>query len=272
MFEVLHQNYHLQGFTTDGTYFYWSFTDSLVKTTRNNTVIAQVHIPEGHLGDIDYYNGSLYATCMGNSLKGRPWGVWTSFFVNVYDAETLVLQRTIRLDSCYDMYANPVDYDGFNGVDGICVVPTSDGTPTLWVAAALFSEERYSRQMLMKFSLQGELLEKKYVQTGNTVFGIQNLDYEEDTGYFYFSTYAAGFSYQPKETLYCVDVKTETVIESFSYYSPYGFHALGNGTYLVSGQAGVNKNRRGYAVEVSKETLRAGLSVTEATTAYEANP
>ena len=54
--EVLHQNLHMQGFTTDGEHMYWSFTDSLVKTTKNGTVLVQVRIPAGHLGDIDYYN------------------------------------------------------------------------------------------------------------------------------------------------------------------------------------------------------------------------
>lgn len=79
--EVLHQNLHLQGFTFDGDNMYWSFTDSLVKTTRNGTVKCQVPVLAGHLGDIDYCDGKIYGSVMGNSLKGKPWGVWTSFEV-----------------------------------------------------------------------------------------------------------------------------------------------------------------------------------------------
>ncbi len=265
MLEVLHQNYHMQGFTTDGEYMYWSFTDSLVKTNKNNTVISQVHIHSGHLGDIDYYNGSIYATLIGDSLAGNPWGVWTSFFVYVFDAETLALQKTIRLDPCYKMYDSPSVNGGFNGVDGIVVLDGEDGKPTMWLACALFSDEKYDKQMLLNFSLGGKLQGIKYFNTGNTTFGIQNLDYEADTGYFWISTYSAEKPYQAKETLYCLDAANESVVGAYSFYSPYGFHALGGGRYLASIQTGVNGNRQGYAYEASIEDIRRGLP-TEADT------
>ncbi len=46
--EILHHNFHLQGFTTDGTYMYWSSTDCIVKTTLGGTMIAQIHVDVGH--------------------------------------------------------------------------------------------------------------------------------------------------------------------------------------------------------------------------------
>ena len=66
--EVLHQNLHMQGFSTDGENMYWSFTDSLVKTKKSGLMLRQVPIPAGHLGDIVYYNGKIYGTVLGNSL------------------------------------------------------------------------------------------------------------------------------------------------------------------------------------------------------------
>ncbi|MBQ0092525.1 MAG: hypothetical protein KBS45_04280 [Clostridiales bacterium] len=46
MVEVLHQNWHMQGFTTDkeNGYMYFSFTDSVVKVNMESTMIAQVHV------------------------------------------------------------------------------------------------------------------------------------------------------------------------------------------------------------------------------------
>lgn len=49
----------------------------------------------------------------------------------------------------------------------------------------------------------GGPLEREYrIPTGNTVYGIQNLDYDEESGEFWFSTYGKSAPYQPEETLY----------------------------------------------------------------------
>ena len=42
--EVVNQNQHLQGFSNGNGFMYWSFTDSLVKTTLSGTVNCQVEI------------------------------------------------------------------------------------------------------------------------------------------------------------------------------------------------------------------------------------
>ncbi len=263
MYEVLHQNAHMQGFTTDGTFMYWSFTDSLVKTTLENTVIAQMPVLGGHMGDIDYHDGKIYATVMGNSLAGRPWGVWTSFYVYVFDAENLSLLKMIRLDPCYDMYADYQNNGGFNGVDGIAIVPDADGRLSMWVAAALFNGEEYDSQMLLHFTLEGKLIEIKKFKTGNTIFGIQNLDYEADTGNFWFSTYTSDIEYQTKYCLYRVDASSETVLASYKFYTPYGFHALGDGKYLVSIHHGPRKNCEGYAYETDVADFERGITSKE---------
>ncbi len=256
-YEVLHQNYHLQGFTASPTHLYWSFTDTLVKTTPQNTVKCQTQIQGGHLGDIDYHDGCIYGTVLGDSLAGDPWGVWSSFHVYVFDADTLACKRTIRLDPLYRMFQEPEKYDGFYGVDGIAVM--DDGT--MWLAGGLRDDQRYARQMLLHFSQNGQLLETKYFSTGNTIFGIQNLDYEPDTGRFWFSTYNPEKPYHAKETLYCAD---ETgILGKWRFSTPYGFHCLGGGRYLVSAQSGTNGNRQGYAYEVTRMELNNG-PVTEA--------
>ncbi len=252
VYEVLHQNYHLQGFTMSENHLFWSFTDSLVKTTVGNTVLAQVRIQGGHLGDIDYHDGCIYGTVLGDSLAGEPWGVWSSFHVYVFDAETLALKRTIRLDPCYRMFREPAQYGGFNGVDGIAVVP--DGS--IWLACGLCEAEQYDRQQLLRISPWGELLEIRSYLTGNTPFGIQNLDYEADTDSFWFSTYVGEKPFQAKETLYCA--RGDGIAGAWRFCSPYGFHCLGGGRYLASVQSGVNGNRQGYAYEIGADAFTCG--------------
>lgn len=258
--EVVHQNLHLQGFTSDGTYLYWSFTDSLVKTTLSGTMVAQVPVLGGHLGDIDRIDGKIYGSLMGNSLAGRPWGVWTSFQVNVYDAGSLSLLDAIRLDDCYGFYAahsGADDAGGFNGIDGITRgVDPETGAPALMVACALFTGEGYREQQIFQYSFDGHLQKIHRIPTGNTVFGIQNLDFEADTGRYWFSTYSREQPYQPEETLYCVESDLKTVRASYRYSTPYGFECLGGGKFFASLQSGRNGDRAGVAYTATEETFR----------------
>lgn len=245
--EVLHQNLHMQGFTTDGEHMYWSFTDSLVKTKKTGLMLRQTLIPSGHLGDIVYHEGKIYGTVLGNSLRGLPFGIWTSFEIHVFDAGTLSLDRIIRLDDCYRMYEKK-EY-GFNGVDGITVLPaTKDKPATLLVASALFDGEEYDSQMLLEYSFDGELLDKHFVKTGNTVFGIQNLTRDPETGNLWFSTYGGRYDYQNKNYLFCASPNYK-LLAQYNLCTPCGLEALGKGKFYLSVTAGVNGAQEGYAYE-----------------------
>ena len=246
--EVLHQNLHMQGFVSDGEHFYWSFTDSLVKTNRRGTVIAQIPVCGGHLGDITYYNNCIYGSVMGNALKGNRWDDWTSFEIKVYDSRSLACINVIRLDECYRMFAEKED--GFVGIDGITMKPKDDGEGVnMLVACALADGVEYDRQIMLEYTLDGTLVKKHYVKTGNTRFGIQNLDRDPKTGHYWFTTYGAAQSYQNPNFLMHASENFE-LIEEFLFCTPYGFQALGDGRYYVSLQGGENGNRQGYAYEV----------------------
>lgn len=252
--EVLHQNLHMQGFTTDGEHMYWSFTDSLVKTKKSGLMLRQVPIPMGHLGDIVYHEGKIYGTVLGNSLRGLPFGIWTSFEIHVFDAGTLALDRIIRLDDCYRMYEKKEH--GFNGIDGITVMhATAEKPATLMVAAALFDGEEYDSQILLEYSFGGKLLEKHFIKTKNTVFGIQNLTRDPETGNFWFSTYGGDKDYQNKNFLLCASPDYELIGE-YMLCTPYGLEALGNGKFYLSVQGGVNGNREGYAYEADLDFIK----------------
>lgn len=258
--ETLHQNQHMQGFTSDDKYMYWSFTDTVVKTTLEGTVKRCVPVTGGkyggHLGDIDYHEGKLYASFMGNCLPGHAWNDWTSFMIYVYDAETLELEKRINLDIC-DLYkaqnGTPEDTRGFQGIDGVAFgkIPGTNEW-RLFVACALDTDERWEDNIILQFTPDGVYETEYRIKTGNTVFGIQNLDYDKTTGEFWFSTYGGSQPYQPKETLYKTDINLTKAEERYCFSSAYGFECLGNGKYHCALQWGKNKNQCGGAYECEK--------------------
>ena len=254
--EVLHQNLHMQGFSTDGENMYWSFTDSLVKTKKNGLMLRQVPIPAGHLGDIVYYNGKIYGTVLGNSLKGLPFGIWTSFEIHVFDAGTLALDRIIRLDDCYRMYEKREN--GFNGVDGITVLPPEkDRDAHLMVASALFDGEEYDSQIILEYTFDGELVDKHFVKTGNTVYGIQNLTRDPENGDYWFSTYGAysKYPFQNKNYLFRTD-KDFNLIDEYYLCTPYGIEALGGKRFYLSAIANTDGQESGYAYEADLDFIK----------------
>ncbi len=139
--EVLKQNLHMQGFTSGNGFMYWSFTDSLVKTNLKGTMRAQVEVRGGHLGGLDYFDGRIYASFLGNALPGHAWEDWTAFKIYVFDADDLHLIKSINLDIC-DEYKSiactPSDTRGFQAIDGVAIAPDPvTGDERMFVACAL---------------------------------------------------------------------------------------------------------------------------------------
>ena len=250
---VLNQNCHLQGFSTDNEkkYIYWSFTDSLVKTNIAGTMISQVHIGNGHLGDVDYYNGKIYVSFLGDALPGKAWDDWTSFYIYVFDATDLKLIDKIRLSECEkykEIAGQENDTRGFSGVDGVAIGRDPEsGERKIHIACALITDERYANQIILQLSLDGNYEKEFYINTGNTVYGIQNLDYDEEAGHFWFTTYGSSKPFQAKNTLFKIDSDLKTILAQHPYSTPYGFDCLGEGKYFASAQAGVNGKRSGTA-------------------------
>ncbi len=255
--EVLHQHCHMQGFTVDkeNQRVYWSFTNSVVKTNFDSMMIAQCHVSGGHLGDIAYYDGKLYSSFMGNALPGHAWDDWTAFRIHIYDANDLRLLDSIEIPLCYDMHAlqgKPGDPYGFSGIDGITFGKDENGETKMFIACALINGEQYDHQMILQMSMDGQYEKTHRFPTGNTVYGIQTLDYDWDTESFWFTTYGASQPYQAKETLYHVSLK-DGIIARYPYSSPYGLACLGGGKFLASLHIGKNGNCQGHAYECTEE-------------------
>ena len=220
--EILHQNYHLQGFTTDGDYMYWSSTDCIVKTTMSGTMKAQIYIDVGHTGDIDYYDGKLYVTVLGKPKDNSVKKEWDSFSVHVYNPADLSLHKHITLERCEEMFETKED--GFRGVDGITVgVDKETGLPALMVATLQYEDPIYDKCVILQYDLDGKLQKKHYISTGNTCLGIQNLDYDAAACKYWFTTYSGRRHYQNKKHLFKLEDDVETLIAEYRYRTPVGF-------------------------------------------------
>lgn len=249
---VVNQNYHMQGFTKGNGFMYWSFTDSLVKTTLSGTVKCQVEIHGGHLGDCDYYDGKIYASLLGDALPGHAWEDWTAFKIYVFDASDLKTLNIIDLDICYT-YKKAVT-NGFQGIDGVTVAPDPiSGEPKLFVACALETGESYRNQIILQFSLEGAYETEYHIPTGNTVYGIQNLDYDAENNEFWFTTYGPTEDYQPKELLFCVSSDFKEIKRKYVFSTPYGLECLGKEGFYASLQFGKNGSRGGIAYHCDEE-------------------
>jgi hypothetical protein len=256
-----------QGITTDGEYYYTSGSITAVNLTaiakrsiKDGTVVKKNinPLPEvctkrgnNHIGGISYYNGKIYGSFMKEPLKGRPWYEWTGFELYVFDAKTLALEKSVNLDVCdnyFSVLGTAGDTRGFNGIDGITIAPDPvTGKDKIFIACSIDSNEKYKNQILLQLSLDGKYEKEHYIPTGNTVYGIQNLDYDAQTKEFWFSTYAPEHSYQPKEMLYCVSGDLKTIKAKYAFFTGYGIDCLGNNRYYVSYEFGVNGDKGGEA-------------------------
>ena len=264
--EVVNQNQHMQGFTSDAEhkYMFWSFTDSVVKTNMNGTVICQVHCHDyGHLGGMDWHDGKVYVSFMADPSPWTFWGDWSAYYIYVYDDYDLRMIDRIDIKECKEYKKDLTG--GFFGIDGIAFGRSpSTGETRMFVAGATVSGEEYAHEMIFEMSPGFDKIEKiHYIPNKNTVYGIQNLDYEEDTGCFWITTYGKSQPYQADETLYRISPSLDRVEAKYKFSTPYGFECLGGGEYYCSLQAGTNGHREGIAYKCDSSLFSAEMSEKE---------
>ena len=115
-----------------------------------------------------------------------------------------------------------------------------------------------ARKRTVFLSPDGQPQKEHFIETGNTVFGIQNLAREPDTGNYWFTTYESSEPYQPKDRLYCVAPDLHTILASYPFSSPYGFICRGGGRFYATLQAGRNGDRSGYVYEADAACFARG--------------
>ncbi len=247
--EAVNQNLHLQGFTSNGKYMYWSFTDSLVMTTLSGTVLRQVPTATywEHLGGIDWIDGKIYGAAMARNPNNAS--------IHVYDADTLATVSIIQLRDC--VKEMDIGEYGFNGIGCVCEgFDPEDGERSLFIGAAFDARSTLAGQYVFSYTFDGKRKNKYFVPTGPTMLGMQNLDRDPVSGCYYMTAYGAHRADQNPSTLYKISPDLKTVLEEYTYTTAYGIHCLGNDVFYMSLQSGVNGHRNGYAYEVNIDFIK----------------
>ena len=124
-----------QGIATDGQYYYVSGSKTLYKYSmdaklllKNEKPFINLKKPVDHIGDIDVYNGEIFAGCE-TFVDGRGINIQ----IAIYDSKTLKYRRTIDFNSDFgqeEVSGITVDRDRkvmwmTNWVDGSHIINTT---------------------------------------------------------------------------------------------------------------------------------------------------
>ncbi len=242
---------HVQGVAIDTRkgYMYWSFTQMLVKTDLQGTVVGTVEGLTGHLGDLDLnaQDGRVYGSLEYKSAK--------AFYIAIFDvdkidrvgmsAERDGVMTAVHLDEVVDDFTADMDSNGVfdgdtaqtpdhrygsSGIDGVAFGPRfgrRDGKETLKVAYGIYSNteridndhqvileydvrrwRRYERPLAQDYPHRSGPSHhdgKYFVYTGNTRFGVQNLEYDAHTGTWMMAVYKGAKAGFPNYGFFTVD-------------------------------------------------------------------
>ncbi len=217
---------------------YFSFTTVLVKTDLSGNIIGTVVNLKGHLGDLDFngQDGRVYGSF---EFKTKSMFYIAVFDVEKIDKENIDAQNSDILkviplpevSSDYtDSSSGKLHKYGCSGIDGVSFGPDfgedKSSEQKLMVAYGIFSDTKRTdndHQIILSFDL-GELRKNEipfsvdhvsdtgaksenryFVYTGNTNYGVQNLEYDENTGYWFMAVYIGAKTQFPNYALFAVD-------------------------------------------------------------------
>lgn len=233
---------HLQGMTIDDNYqnMYFSFTGILIKTDMKGQVIGSVTGITGHLGDLAFHQGKVFG-----SLEHKKDNAFYIAVFDVdkitetgMSAQTARIMTTMYLSEVSKDFSDTVIRQskklkhryGCSGIDGITfgTVPGSlSDQLKLMVAYGIFRDtarKDNDYQIILQYDLskvdvdnlnvfnpgaahtEGPQHEAKYfVYTGNTTYGVQNLEYDKDTRCYWMAVYQGTKPEFPNFPLYLID-------------------------------------------------------------------
>ena len=136
-----------QGVAVDSNYFYVSGSKALYKYSKegkliisNKTPFDKLLLKANHLGDIDYYNGELFA---GAELFYD--GSASNIQIAIYDSETLELKRFFK-------------WEPKSGQKEVCAISVDPKNKTVWMADWINGSYLYKYDLIT-----GEYLEKIHI-------------------------------------------------------------------------------------------------------------
>ena len=238
--------FHVQGIAWDNkkVCLYCSFTSAFFKTDIQGNIIGSVNGINGHLGDITFnprtrkayasleYKNDEIGKGIADALGAeRHDDKLSRFFIAEIDVD-----KILGLDTPFEEVAqlHPVaeagaDYlaeveingavlkhrYGCSGIDGISLGPEfgsrSAKATHLYVAYGIYRDtlrQDNDYNILLCYDLKdlNKPKHKYFVYTGNTTYGIQNLEYDSFTGRMYLAVYPGKKSQFPNYRLFALDM------------------------------------------------------------------
>ncbi len=154
------------------------------------------------------------------------------------DAEGDGIMTVVHLKEVLDDFSAEGHRYGCSGIDGITFapIPGCDGKKYLYVAYGIYSDlerDDNDHQVILRYDIGNwdefakpisqeamhrfgpDRYDSKYfVYTGNTKFGIQNLEYDEKTGYMFAAVYKGKKEQYPNYPMYVIDLTKKAEITS----------------------------------------------------------
>lgn len=192
---------HLQGIDSDGTFIWWSFTNTLVKTDMSGKVVLSVPVTS-HCGDICVHDGKLYAA-INRGPFNKPTGSRDE--LQVFDANTLTLLKTYPVEE-YNHGFGAVEYH--NG--------------HLWLTGGLPPDS--PANIILEYTEDMQLV-KRHEVPPYTFMGIQTLNFA--LGHWWFGVYG-------KPATLLLDEQFKVLPNLKAPNLSVGMAALPDGTVLVA--------------------------------------
>lgn len=245
IYSGLQGNHHVQGIAVDkenGTVFF-SFTTRLIKTDMEGHLLGSVDGLTGHLGclafnpadgrvyaSIEYKNDIIGTGIAGEEAKKRQ----SKFYIAVFDPKKITqpnmaaegIMETIELPEVAADYHAKVSNGGktvehrygCSGIDGIAFAPLPgkpNGKKVLYVAYGIYADSTRTDndyQVLNCYDIKRhKLLNRYFVYTGNTSWGIQNLCYNDTENTLLAAVYKGIKKGFPNYTLFAIDIAKPAV-------------------------------------------------------------
>jgi hypothetical protein len=259
---------HVQGAAVDqkGGFVYYSFTNLFVKADlATGRVLGTLGGFHGHLGDLAFHDGRIYGSLEYKEAK--------AFYIAIIDGAKINALNLSAPDLMQTVYLPEVAADfvsgkyGCSGIDGVSFGPRfgkTSGKAYLTVAYGIFGDNTRTdndHQVLLQYDIHGwrprpldeasphregpgEADGKYFVYTGNTRFGVQNLEYDAGTHTWLMGVYAGSKPQFPNYTLFAVDgsVKPRRTTIGLLLDTPRGWHqkadvgmvSLGGGLFYLA--------------------------------------
>jgi hypothetical protein len=180
---------------------------------------------------------------------GREDDIRDGFYAAIFDVDKIVrndmdaeadgVMTAVYLDEVYRDYSAEAHRFGCSGIDGMTFAPAFEGEGMrLLVAYGIYSDlEREDNDYQVLLSYRPEELkpyeavlaadnihtsgpdhceERYFVFTGNTTFGIQNLEYDANTGNIFAAVYRGQKPQYPNYSMYVIDGSVKPVVKELA--------------------------------------------------------